>query len=179
MIKFILEYLFVFIVGSLIGYMLELIYRNFGLERRKWTSPGTLSGPYLPLYGGGLCTIYIISKMSIHFSLKVLMFAIVTTFLEYITGLYLLKVNNMRLWDYSHNKFNVHGLITPLYTFFWTILSLIFYFILYPFLYNITQYLYKNLELSLIIGIILGAMMLDGVQSFNLNLERRNKMLRK
>lgn len=167
MIKFILKYLFVFISGSILGWCLEVVYRRYFGLAKKWINPGFLSGPYLPLYGSALCVLYIISDMHILFYIKVMLFAIVTTSLEYLTGLFFLRVYHTRLWDYRKLKFNIQGLISPLYSLFWLILSLVFYYLLYPYFYEKIQFLYENLEFSLFVGFVLGIIFFDFIQAFN------------
>ena len=51
--SFVLLLAFLFFVGSLTGWVLELFYRRF-VSQKKWVNPGFLSGPYLPIYGFGL-----------------------------------------------------------------------------------------------------------------------------
>jgi uncharacterized membrane protein len=46
--------------------------------------------------------------------LALVLIAAELTLLEYIAGLFLLKVANIRLWDYSMMWGNVNGLICPL-----------------------------------------------------------------
>lgn len=174
LIKFILQYLFVFLVGSMIGWSLEVVYRRYFGLARKWINPGFLSGPFLPLYGSALCVLYIISDTELSIVIKIVLFAIVTTGLEYVTGLFFLKVYQTRLWDYSSMKFNVKGIIHPLYTGFWTILSLFFYYVLYPFFFKNVLFLYEHLEFSLIVGVILGFVIIDLVQSFDVLNRLRN-----
>ena len=51
--SFILLLAFLFFMGSLTGWGIELLYRRF-VSQKKWVNPGFLSGPYLPIYGFGL-----------------------------------------------------------------------------------------------------------------------------
>jgi len=48
----------------MIGWVLELFYRKM-ISERKWINPGFLVGPYLPLYGFGLCTVYLLSQIKL------------------------------------------------------------------------------------------------------------------
>lgn len=177
MIKFFIEYIFVFITGALMGWGIEVVYRRYFGLAKKWINPGFLSGPYLPLYGSALCVLYIISKMSMDLWIKIVLFAFVTTFFEYVTGLFFLKIYKTRLWDYTKLRFNVQGIIAPLYTLFWTLLSMVFYFVLYPFFYNKVQFLYEHLEFSLLVGFVLGIVFVDVIQSFNV-LHRLRKVVK-
>lgn len=167
MIKFILEYLFVFITGATLGWVLEIFYRRYFGKARRWINPGFLSGPFLPLYGTGVCLLYIISEFQLPIAIRILIFALLTTGIEYLTGLFFLKFYNTRLWDYEKSKFNFQGLIAPLYTFFWTLLSLFFYYVMYPYFYTQVTNLYENLEFSLFIGIFYGVIIMDVIDSFN------------
>lgn len=156
-----------FITGATLGWGLEVVYRKYFGKAKTWMNPGFLSGPYLPLYGAGVCFLYIISDLNIHMSVKILLFAVVTTSIEYLTGVFFLKVYNTRLWDYSKLRFNIQGIISPLYTLFWTLLSLFFYYVLYPYFFQQVTNLYENLEFSLFIGIFYGIIIVDVIQSFN------------
>ena len=51
---------FLFSIGSTAGWVLELFYRHFASGKkgqRKWINPGFCTGPYLPIYGCGLCVL--------------------------------------------------------------------------------------------------------------------------
>lgn len=50
--EFFLTLTFLFAVGALCGWVIELFFRR--LNSKKWINPGFLHGPYLPLYGFGL-----------------------------------------------------------------------------------------------------------------------------
>lgn len=167
MIKFILEYLFLFLTGATLGWGLEVIYRRYFGKARKWINPGFLSGPYLPLYGTGVCLLYIVSELPLSLGFKIVLFALITTGIEYLTGLFFLKIYNTRLWDYTKFRLNVQGIITPLYSLFWTLLSLFFYYVLYPYFYQHVTFLYEHLEFSLFIGAFYGVIGVDVVESFN------------
>ena len=167
MIKFILEYLFMFITGATLGWVLEVFYRRYFGKAKQWMNPGFLSGPFLPLYGTGVCLLYIVSDLAIHIGVKICLFALITTGIEYLTGLFFLRVYNTRLWDYTKLKFNIQGIISPLYTVFWTLLSLVFYYILYPYFYLQVSYLYEHLEFSLFIGVFYGVAIVDVIHSFD------------
>ncbi len=164
----ILQYLFLFITGAMIGWVIELFFRRYFGNDRKWINPGFLSGPYLPLYGFGTCILYIVSDLPIDLGWKILCFAVATTLIELVTGIIFLRYYRIRLWDYSNNFLNYKGHICPLFTFFWTVLSLIFYFLLYPYFYGKIEYLYEHLEFSLFIGIVYGVIIVDVSNSFDI-----------
>jgi len=162
------KYLFLFIHGAVLGWCLELVYRRYFGKAKKWINPGFLSGPYLPLYGTGFILLYIICELDVSLVTRIILFALVTTSIEYITGLFFIKYYKTRLWDYSNLPLNIQGIIAPLYSFFWTLLAMFYYYILYPFFYSRIQGLYRNLEFSLFIGIVIGIMLIDASHSFNI-----------
>lgn len=49
---------YVFIVGALMGWVLEVIYRRIKSPNKRWRNPGLLSGPWLPIYGFGTSFLY-------------------------------------------------------------------------------------------------------------------------
>lgn len=53
-----------FVIGSIIGYVIELFYRRF-VSQKRWVNPGFLVGPYIPLYGFGVILLFAISNFGI------------------------------------------------------------------------------------------------------------------
>ena len=51
-----------FVIGSLVGWVLELFFRRF-VSQKKWMNPGFLTGPYLPIYGFGVAVLYGVSNI--------------------------------------------------------------------------------------------------------------------
>ena len=120
--SFILILAFLFFMGSLTGWVIELFYRRF-VSQKKWVNPGFLSGPYLPVYGVGLMCLYMIASQEKRFDFgnpvleKLILFLfmmVVMTVVEYIGGWFLLKYFRLRLWDYTDQWGNIQGLICPL-----------------------------------------------------------------
>lgn len=57
---------FLFFVGSVSGWIMELIFRRFFSRcnpERKWINPGFCTGPYVPLYGFGLCIMFLVTSL--------------------------------------------------------------------------------------------------------------------
>ncbi|CCV66093.1 hypothetical protein (DUF1113) [Paracholeplasma brassicae] len=119
---------FVFIMGSIGGWLLELFFRRY-FSLKKWINPGFLVGPYLPLYGSGLTIMYLLttklnqSNFFVNDTLgnlaTITILTLVMTLIEYLTGLIFIKGMRIRLWDYSNQWKNIQGIICPLFTFFW------------------------------------------------------------
>ena len=115
---------YLFFIGSVLGWVLELFYRRFisgANPERKWINPGFCVGPYVPLYGFGLCILFVLGYIGDAHEVnttggKLLMFlgmAVSMTVIEYIAGIVSLKFMHIRLWDYSSQWGNIQGLICP------------------------------------------------------------------
>lgn len=171
---------FLFFVGSVSGWVLELLFRRFfssSNPERKWINPGFCTGPYLPLYGFGLCFLYLVASVEKYnlitnpFWNKVVLFvimAICMTVIEYIAGILSLKVVKVRLWDYSDEWGNIQGIICPKFSFFWTILGAIYYFLVHPYILDALNWLSLNLAFSFVIGLFFGVFLIDVAKSTQL-----------
>ena len=171
---------FLFFLGSLVGWGIEVLFRKFfseGNPTHKWVNPGFLTGPYLPLYGSGTVILYLIA--SIESSIKVanpiiaklllfLAMAVMMTLIEYIAGIGLLKLAHLRLWDYSNRRGNIRGLICPLFSLFWAILGAMYYFLIHPHILNALAWLSNNLAFSFFVGLFYGVFIIDLAQTTHL-----------
>lgn len=171
--NFFLKLAFLFCIGSLLGWCIEVLFRRF-FSAKKWINPGFLVGPYLPLYGFSLCTLYLLAMLEefipISFPVlrKLVLFAVMAlcvTAIEYVTGLIFIKRLKIKLWDYSDCWGNVDGVICPLFTFFWALLSAAYYFLIHPHILGALEWLAQNLAFSFFIGVFYGVFAVDLVHS--------------
>jgi len=163
---------FLFFAGSLIGWGIELFWRRFFSKNnpeKKWINPGFLNGPYLPLYGLSLVLLFTLSFIDVSFmpndwSQKLLLFllmALAITIMEFIAGLIFIKGMKIKLWDYSKNWLNIKGIVCPQYSFYWVILSGLYYFLVHP---RILEWLYwftDHLAFSFVVGFFYGVFFID------------------
>ena len=175
--NFILTLAYLFFVGSISGWVLELFFRKWfssSNPEHKWINPGFCTGPYLPIYGFGLCTLYLLAllggKTGLDGSIqgRALLFlgmAISMTLIEYIGGLLLLKGAKIRFWDYSNRRGNIQGLICPLFSFFWALLGAAYYFLIHPHILTALAWLSENLAFSFVIGLFFGVFLVDMASS--------------
>ncbi len=168
---------YLFFIGSVFGWVLELLYRNITQRPEKLVNPGFCTGPYLPIYGFGLCVLYLLASLekfnllSSPFWNKVMLFvsmAIGMTLIEYIAGVFCLKFMKVRLWDYSDLWGNIQGIICPLFSFFWAILGALYYFLIHPYILDGLNWLANNLAFSFFIGMFFGIFIIDVVHSAQL-----------
>ena len=176
---------FLFFMGSLIGWCLEVVYRRFfsgANPERRWINPGFLTGPYLPLYGFGLTLLYLIACCEQYSGvgspvlrkLALFMFmAVCMTVIEYIAGVIFIRGMNIKLWDYSDQWGNVQGIICPLFSFFWAVLGAVYYFLVHPHILGALDWLSRNLTFSFVIGFFYGVFMIDFANSTQLMVKLR------
>lgn len=156
----------IFLISSVIGWIIEVIYRS--IAQKRIVNPGFLQGPYLPVYGFGSLTLYLISSLPVGFGFKLAGFILATTLLELVTGLFFINNFGIRLWDYSDNRLNYRGIICPLYSFFWGLFSLIYYFFMYKPLTGILAAIASSTVLTFFLGIVCGLFFVDVYQSFDM-----------
>lgn len=164
---------FLFFIGALLGWGLEIIYRRFAPANisRNWINPGFLIGPYLPLYGFGLVLLFLLASLEntpiiaeVTFGSKALLFilmAVVMTVLEYVAGLIFIKGMKVKLWDYSKEKYNLQGIICLKFSIYWAILGAIYYFIIHPHVTNALLWFCENITFSFVVGMFYGVFFVD------------------
>ena len=164
---------FLFFLGSVSGWGLEVLYRRF-LSRanplRRWINPGFCTGPWLPLYGSGLCVMYLLSGLDRYSvtghrvpdtALLLAVMMVCMTALEYLAGLLCLRVGRVRLWDYSDRRGNIQGLICPVFSLAWGVLGAVYYFGVNPFIRDALPRLTENAAFSFFIGLFYGVFLVD------------------
>ena len=160
---------FLFFIGSVGGWVLELFYRRFFSKvnpERKWINPGFCTGPYLPLYGSGLCILYLLASLEKPFPgmphiVLFAMMALSMTAIEFIAGMWSLKFNNLRLWDYRDEWGNIEGVICPKFSLYWAILGAVYYFLIHPHILDALSWLSQNLAFSFVVGMFFGIFIID------------------
>ncbi len=165
---------FLFWIGSSFGWVLELLFRR--AVSGKWINPGFLTGPYLPIYGFGLCTLFGLSLIDMSFVenivlrniLIIIFMGLAMTVIEYIAGIIFIKGMKVKLWDYSKEWGNIQGIICPTFTFLWCVLGAIYYFFIQEHIIKAVIWFSDNIAFSFVIGFYFGIIVVDAVSAFNL-----------
>ena len=164
---------FLFCIGYVLGWCLEVLFRRFFSNKnpeRRWINPGFCTGPYLPLYGSGLCLLYLLAGCEPYLAglgnpwTRIVLFALMAlcmTGIEYLAGIYSLKVNRVRLWDYRDQWGNIQGIICPKFSLAWSILGALYYFFIHPHILEALSWLAQNLAFSFFIGAFFGVFAVD------------------
>lgn len=175
---FVLAYLF--FIGSISGWILEVFYRRYfssANPQRKWINPGACTGPYLPLYGCGVCILYLLAELEAvifcqHTTwsciLTLAAMAVCMTVIEYIVGMCMLKLAKVRLWDYSDEWGNIQGVICPKFSLAWAAICIFYYFFLHPHILQSALWVEGHPHTYFGIGVFYGIFAVDVVKSAQL-----------
>ena len=170
---------FLFFVGSVLGWCLEVLFRRF-FTAKRWINPGFLTGPCLPLYGFGLAGLFGISLIPIKTGMPwldafliILIMGVVMTLIEYIAGLIFIKGMKIKLWDYSDRWGNIQGIICPLFSLFWLLIGAFFYFVINEPVIQAVAWFVHHIEFAFVVGIFFGVFFVDLGMSLNISIRIR------
>jgi len=170
---------FLFFAGSVLGWCVEVLFRRC-FTAKKWINPGFLTGPYLPLYGFGVAGLFAISLIPIHTGyawldaiIIIFIMGVAMTLIEYIAGLIFIKGMKIKLWDYSNRWGNIQGIICPLFSFFWLLVSVFFYFVVDPFLIDAVVWFVNHMAFAFVVGLFFGVFFVDLGHSLNISAKIR------
>ena len=107
-------YILIFSFGCVFYYLTEMLYRTHS--------------HFTMAILGGICAvvIYRINKALYNESviIKAFLCAVAITILEFISGIFINLIFEMKVWDYSDRMFNILGQICPLFSLFWFLISI-------------------------------------------------------
>jgi len=167
---------FLFYSGAIIGWCLEFLFRNLishkGPRGKYFINPGFCKGPWLPIYGIGLSAMCIISYIvaesnpDANVVAVIIIIGIVMNIIEFVGGFFLLKIFNIRLWDYRERWGNIMGIVCPLFALIWFAISAAYYLFIHKAAMGWLEWLSENLAFSFVVGLFWGLFIIDLIYSF-------------
>ena len=146
-----------FCIFSFLGWVVEEIYASFAY--RKFVNRGFLNGPVCPLYGvGATMIILFLTPFKHNLIVFYIVSVILTSILEFITGIILLKLFNHRWWDYTEDKMNFMGIVCIPFSLLWGLACVALMYILHPIsvkLFNLLSY--YQVRILLVIALLIYA----------------------
>lgn len=140
LLKAILNILAYFIIYSFFGWMMESIFKT--ILQKKIVNSGFLYGPFCPIYGlGAFIMLLFLNYFKYNPVILFLMASLILTFWEYVVGILLEKLFQIKYWDYSERKFNFQGRICLLHFLLWGLLGTIFIFIVHPIIVEVLNFI--------------------------------------
>lgn len=129
------ELVWIFIIYAIVGWCMEVSYA--ALDLGVFVNRGFLNGPYCPIYGCGVViVIAILTPLKENLILLFLGSFLLTSVLEYITGLILEKVFHNKWWDYSDIPFNIHGYVCLKFSIYWGLACTFVMDVIHPIIYK-------------------------------------------
>lgn len=136
MIYSLMQMAWLFFIYSLVGWCVEVCFA--AVQHRKFVNRGFVNSPFCPIYGfGSLLIMLFLPDLTDNLFFLFLGSAILSTVLEYITGLALEKIFHQKLWSYSKIRFNIGGYVCLRYTILWGLLAVLTMRFTNPFLCRI------------------------------------------
>ncbi|MGI5898086.1 MAG: putative ABC transporter permease [Candidatus Dojkabacteria bacterium] len=134
-------YILIFILFSFLGWIIDTTYSSIFIHKKFQPSGYYKNIPLCPIYGiGGIIIFQIFSKLINYDAVVVILVTTIFVIaLEYLGGVFCVRFLNERLWDYSNRKFNLHGHIDLLDSFFWLVLIALLYFLTTPYYDDIAR----------------------------------------
>ena len=174
------EIVFIFVIYSFIGWILESVYKS--ILERKIINSGFLIGPFCPIYGlGALIIYYALIGLKDNIFLLFIAGFIVLSIWEYIVGVFLELVFKTKYWDYSNNFCNIKGRVCLLNSSFWGVLGILFILFVHPYICKIISKLpitvsYVFLSVSMIYIIIDTIITTTNIIKVNINLKELERI---
>ena len=168
------ETLWIFILYACIGWIVEVSYA--ALSKGIFENRGFLNGPYCPLYGFGILIVTtLLSPLQDNLILLFIGTVLLTSILEFLTGLVLEKVFHKRWWDYSDVPFNFMGHICLKFSIFWGLGCMFVLRIIHPHILTLIQWCPEYAGNILLIISLLW-LIVDCAATIDLAWDERNNM---
>lgn len=155
-------YINTFLIYSILGFVFETLMKLFFFPNMN---NGFLYGPYIPIYGFGVCLIiaimrFVFNRIKVKRFIKIILVFLISAFiltvLEFVGGYLIELITGKIFWDYSKLKFNIGPYIALEISFIWGIMSLVVIYLLKP----ITDKIIKKIP-SIITYLVLICFIID------------------
>lgn len=144
-----MQLVWLFFIYSFIGWCGEVCMAV--ISRRKFVNRGFVNGPLCPIYGfAGVLFCLFLPELTGNIFFLFLGGFLISSILEYITGMLMEAIFHRRLWDYSAIPMNVGGYVCLRYSLVWGILSVLVMKLFNPLLCNLFGLLPYIVELIIL-----------------------------
>lgn len=152
-----------FYIYCFCGWIFESTYVS--LKQHHFVNRGFLRLPMLPLYGtGAVMMLWVSLPVKNNLFLVYCSGVVAATLLEYVTGYVMERLFKVRYWDYSNQKFNLHGYICLTSSIAWGFLTIFMTEIIHKPIERFVLNLPPALEWCLL-GVVSGCFVMDTIQS--------------
>lgn len=152
-----------FYIYCFFGWIFESTYVS--LKQRHFVNRGFLRLPMLPLYGtGAVMMLWVSLPVKNNLFLVYCSGVVAATLLEYVTGYVMERLFKVRYWDYSNQRFNLHGYICLTSSIAWGFLTIFMTEVIHKPIERFVLHLPPVLEWCLL-ALISGCFIMDTIQS--------------
>ena len=153
-IKEINKIFILFMIGSIIGYIVEMIValvQKGHLESRQ----GVIYGPFTPVYGVGIVIYYLcFSKIKTRQKSKIFLISmLIGGIIEYLCSFLQEKIFGTVSWDYSNWILNINGRTTLIHCTYWGLAGLLYISLIEPIIPKIEEIIQKNTIRIVTVGV--------------------------
>ncbi len=153
-IKEINKIFILFMIGSIIGYIVEMIValvQEGHLESRQ----GVIYGPFTPIYGVGIVIYYLcFSKIKTRQKSKIFLISmLIGGIIEYLCSFLQEKIFGTVSWDYSNWILNINGRTTLIHCTYWGLAGLLYISLIEPIIPKIEEIIQKNTIRIVTVGV--------------------------
>ena len=152
-----------FYIYCFCGWIFESTYVS--LKKHHFVNRGFLRLPMLPLYGtGAVMMLWVSLPVKNNLFLVYCSGVVAATLLEYVTGYVMERLFKVRYWDYSNQKFNLHGYICLSSSIAWGFLTIFMTEVIHKPIERFVLSLPPALEWCLL-GVVSGCFVMDTIHS--------------
>jgi len=126
------KYIIFFLIGLMAGGIIESIYRS--IEHKKFIKPKFINWA---MYGFVGVLLFVLSILNISVFFEILLMIFFTTGIEFMVWYTYLKIKKIHLWSYSHQRFNYKWIICPLFSFYWLLMAVVYYYLALPWIISL------------------------------------------
>lgn len=139
------RYIILFAIYSFLGWIVEILYRS--ATSKQFVNAGFLYGPLVPLYGIGALLLVFAHHLlhDVPFIIQILAYGLILTAMEYAVGVLTEKLFGITLWDYSENRYNLHGKACLSFSAAWTLLASLFIVFIHPAVTSLVRIIDKEI----------------------------------
>lgn len=149
------EILWIFFVYAVIGWCIEVAFA--AVNRGVFVNRGFMNGPYCPIYGLGMLIVATaLNPVKDNLLFLFLGSFLLTTLLEYITGLVLEKIFKNKWWNYSDRPFNIQGYVCLAFSILWGLGGVFVMKLVHPLIYRFVQWIPQKVGWLLIAIFMIG-----------------------
>ena len=128
------QYIYFFFLYAFLGWVLEEIVGV--LQYGKFANRGFVNGPLSIRFGLSMVIILADVKDLMHNPLmQYIVAVVVVAVVQYLSGVFMVRLTGRRLWDYSSHKWNINGYVSVKTTIFWSVSAILSVWLIQPFFY--------------------------------------------